>query len=554
MFEHVRLSLAATMVVAGTAGAQTTTRESVDSSGSQADMMSQQPAISADGIVVAFQSYADDLVPGDTNVTFDVFVHDRATGVTERVSVDSSGAEANDESSSPALSADGQVVAFASYATNLVAGDFQRHEDVFVHDRTTGVTERVSVDSSGTAANGDSFGPAISADGNVVAFTSYATNLAAHDANGRSDIYLHDRTTGVTERISVDSSGKGGNLDSSGPAISADGQVVAFHSDATNLVAGDTNGSTDVFVHDRLTGITERISVDSTGGEASLGGAYPAISADGQIVAFDSPDPGLVGSDTNGAYDVFVRDRGQSTTERVSVDSSGVEGNSDSFGPSISSDGSVVAFDSFAWNLVPGDSNLVYDAFVHDRIRGSTQRVSVDSSGAEGNLDSGVSHISADGLNVAFFSRASNLVAGDTNGASDVFVHERCVVEASWSNYGAGFPGTYGVPDLLAQSDPFFGHTITLDLGNSSAQVTVGLVFIGFQQASIPSGWGGELLVLPVVTDVVGLFPGGASLDGGIPMDEGLCGFEIDLQAIESDPGAARGVSFSQGLQLVLGH
>jgi len=555
-------------LAAGTlASAQQTTRVSVDSSGAEAKSgSSYAPAISADGQIVAFYSDASDFVAGDTNglQVDDIFVHDQATGITELVSVDSSGVQGNAASVWPSISADGKVVAFASGATNLVAGDTNGYGDVFVHDRATGVTERVSVDSTG--AEGDRGGtfPSISADGQIVAFTSRSANLVAGDTNGFVDVFVYDRSTGITERVSMDSSGAESNGESQGfVAISADGQIVAFYSDASDLVAGDTNGVSDVFVHDRSTGITERVSVDSLGVEGNGDSGYSdfgaSISADGQIVAFYSSASNLVDGDTNGVYDVFIHDRSTGITERVSVDSFGVEGNGGSgYGasspPTISADGRFVAFYSLASNLVAGDTNGTNDVFVHDRATGITERVSVDSLGAEGNGAGYGSAISANGYAVAFFSYASNLVAGDTNGYGDVFVNERCMIDATWTNYGAGFPGTNGVPSFTALSDPVLGSNLTLDLANSYSAFTFGLFFVGFQQTSIHSALGGDLLVLPAITTVVGLPSGGTSFTGFIPNDGALCGFEIDLQAWEADPGAAKGVSFTQGLELVLGH
>src|SRR6266567_3491186 len=249
------------------AGAQTTVRVSVASDGTEGNDVSMGSALSADGRFVAFDSAATDLVAGDTNRVSDVFVHDRQTGTTERVSVASDGAQGNGSSGllsfafPPALSADGRFVAFVSFATNLVASDTNGATDVFVHDRQTGITERVSVASDGTEGNAASAGAALSADGRFVAFHSTATNLVAGDTNGKTDVFIHDRQTGITERVSVASGGTEGNGFSAEPALSADGRFVAFHNTATNLVAGDTNGKTDVFVHDRQTGTTERVSV-----------------------------------------------------------------------------------------------------------------------------------------------------------------------------------------------------------------------------------------------------------------------------------------------------
>src|SRR5438445_496038 len=213
---------------------------------------------------------------------------------TVRVSVASDGTEGNDVSLGSALSADGRFVAFDSAATDLVAGDTNGVSDVFVHDRQTGTTERVSVASDGTQGNDASFYSALSADGRFVAFDSDATNLVAGDTNGTTDVFVHDRQTGTTERVSVASGGgTQGNGKSGGffafPALSADGRFVAFQSDAPNLVAGDTNGTTDVFVHDRQTGTTERVSVASGGSQGNGCSAGPVLSADGRFVAFHRP-------------------------------------------------------------------------------------------------------------------------------------------------------------------------------------------------------------------------------------------------------------------------
>jgi hypothetical protein len=153
---------------------------------------------------------------------------------------------------------------------------------------------------------------------------------------------------------------------------------------------------------------------------------------------------------------------------------------------------------------------------------------------------------------VAFGSVASNLVAGDTNAAQDVFVHERC--DATWTNYGAGFPGTNGVPSFTSRADPVLGTTVTLDLANSYGNATVGLLIIGLQRTTIHTNWGSDVLADPLITRVLVLPASGASLSDLIPNDDDLCGFALDLQAIEADPGAAKGVSFTSGLELVFGH
>ncbi len=398
-------------------------RVSIDSSGTQANANSFEPAISARGRYVAFHSYATNLVAGDTNGVRDVFVYDRSTGATTRVSVDLNGIQGNDHSRSPSISADGRYVAFYSDATNLVTGDTNSRSDVFVHDLSTGATTRVSIASDGTQANSGSSLPEISADGRYVAFDSTAWNLVAGDNNGVSDVFVHDRSNGTTSRVSVDSNGSQANGYSSAPSISADGRYVSFVSLATNLVMGDTNDEYDVFVHDRSTGATTRVSVDSSGAQADNDStSSPSISVDGRFVAFQSYAANLVPGDTNANADIFVHDRSTGATIRVSVDSSGAQADSASYVPSISADGRYVAFQSFATNLVTGDTNGGTDIFVHDRNTGATRRVSVDAIGTQANEYSYHSAISADGLYVAFRSDATNLVTGDTNGQTDIFV------------------------------------------------------------------------------------------------------------------------------------
>ena len=414
------------VLLGSTGSAQVSQRVNVDSSGTQANNYSYFTSISADGRYVGFHSYASNLVPGDTNAAEDVFIRDRASGTTTRVSVDSSGIQGNGISSSPSLSADGRYVAFWSYASNLVVGDTNAVQDVFVRDRQSATTVRASVNSSAAQASGSSFDPSISGDGRYVAFVSAATNLVSGDTNGFTDIFVRDLSSGTTVRASVDSSGLQANGDSYEPSVSGDGRYVAFVSTATNLVSGDTNGNTDIFVRDLSSGITVRASVDSTGAQA-LGGPclYPSFSANGRYVVFKSDATNLVPGDTNGYSDIFVRDLLGGTTLRASVDSSGAQalgGVSDT--ASISADGRYVAFGSNATNLVSSDTNTAEDVFLRDLSIGTTARVSVSSSGAQSNQGSSAPSVSADGRFVAFASDASTLVAGDTNGLGDIFVHD----------------------------------------------------------------------------------------------------------------------------------
>jgi Tol biopolymer transport system component len=452
-----------------------TTRVSVASDGSQANSASFDPVISGDGRYIVFESSAGNLVPGDTNGVGDVFVHDRDTGGTERVSVAGDGAQANGSSGfeqrRPAISADGRYIAFESFATNLVPDDTNDAADMFVHDRVTGSTERVSVASDGSQASFrsaglefGSFTPSISGDGRFVAFFSRAVNLVPDDTND-GDVFVHDRVTGSTERVSVASDGTQTDIhnESYTPAISGDGRYVAFSSRANNLVPGDTNGTFDTFVHDRVTGSTERVSVTGDGTQANGNTFNPSISGDGRHVAFDSDASNLVPGDTNSLPDVYLHDRDSGSVERVSVASDGAEGNNPSAHAVVTPDGRYVAFGSFANNLVPGDTSF-YDMFVRDRVTGSTERVSVTSDGTQANEHSlgvdnspAVPAISGDGRYVAFTSRASNLVPADTNGVSDVFVRDRQGVAPSDT-----MPPTLTLPDTItAEATGPAGATVT---------------------------------------------------------------------------------------------
>ena len=305
------------------------TRVSVDSAGNEGNADSSEPSISGDGRFVAFASNATNLVAGDSNGVSDIFVHDRQTGATTRVSVDSAGNQSNAASWDPSVSADGRYVAFVSSASNLVAGDTNGVSDVFVHDRQTGITARVSLNSSGNQGNGQSLDPSITADGRFVAFASQASNLVTGDSNGAFDVFLRDRQTGATTRLSVNSADKQGNGDSRRLAISAAGRYVVFMSRATNLAAGDTNTAEDAFVHDRQTGQTTRLSVDNAGSQVDEQISPPSISGDGRFVAFCA----LV----DWSYHLFLRDR---QTGQVSRFEHGQR-------PFLSADGRFVAFDGY---------------------------------------------------------------------------------------------------------------------------------------------------------------------------------------------------------------
>jgi len=413
----------------------TTTVASVSSTGVLGFSYSQEASISANGRFVAFQSWSDNLVSGDYAQYLDIFVHDVLTGETNRVSVSNSGVEANADSTNPAISADGRYIAFQSKASNLVNGDTNNRADIFVHDRLTGTITRESVSSSGIQGNNNSGSPSMSGDGRYLVFWSTASNMVSGDANDKGDVFIRDRQSGETSRISVSSTGVGANDWSSNPSVNVDGRYVVFTSIANNLVDDDTNGFQDIFVHDRKNGETTRVSVSSNGVEGNKVSSSPVISADGRFIAFASASTNLVGEVSN-YYQIFVHDHLTGETTRVSNSLTGGAANLGCDSPSISANGRYVAFESDASNLVVGDPYTgSLDIFVHDRQTGDITLVSVSSNGVMGNKKSTGPSISADGMKIAFESFSTNLdpTITDDNDEPDIYVHDR---GGTYSIYG----------------------------------------------------------------------------------------------------------------------
>lgn len=345
-----------------------TTLVSVSSEGGLANGSSGEPSLSGNGRFIAFSSDASTLVGDDTNDATDIFVHDQQTGETTRVSINSDGEEATAMSFEPSISADGNVVVFTSYAINLTDWDSNGHLDVFVHYRDSGQTERVSEGPFYEEAEGYSQMPEIDGTGKFVAFWSDAPNLVNNDTNHQPDIFARNLITRAMIRVSVASDGSEANGRSFQPSISDGGQFVAFESEATNLISNDTNGKKDIFVHDSQTGETTRVSVSSAGVEANDRSSEPHISGNGRFVTFKSDASNLVSDDTNNATDIFVHDRLTGETTRVSADSSGTQANDASANPILNEDGRFVAFGSDATNLINGDTNSYDDVFVIERL------------------------------------------------------------------------------------------------------------------------------------------------------------------------------------------
>jgi Tol biopolymer transport system component len=463
------------------------TNQHVSSASVQADLgaAGDDVSVSDDGRYTAFASPASNLdAAADPNGVEDVFVHDNVTGATVLVSRDFAGGPANGPSRRPWLSGAGRYVVFQSLATDLVAVDTNGTVDVFRHDRDAdadGVFDEpgavatllVSVSSGGAQANGPSrsYSESVSDDGDVVVFESDATNLAGGaDSNGATDCFVRVISAGTTSRASVSSSGVEANGPTGSPAVSGNGAVVAFHSGTLpdNLAAGDTNLAGDVFTHDLATGATARVSVSSSGAQATGWSVRPSLSDDGLLVAFESTAPDLVGGDGNVGQDVFVRDTSSGTTTRVSVGSGGSEAEPGSASPRISGDGAVVVFVSDATDLVSGDTNGVPDVFVHDRAGVATARASRAVDGTQANGFSSNAAVSDDGSEVGFRSAATVLLGAgvDANGVDDVFLR------------GEPFtgPGGGGTPP------PGWTYTILHPTGAAAswAYVTAGAAQAGF--------------------------------------------------------------------------
>lgn len=381
-------------------------RVSVSSSGEEANDFNEHAAVSGNGRYVGFTLKAFNLVPGDTNQKEDVFVHDRTTGITERVSLTPTGSQFPDLSGKPSLSDDGSFVAFM--------GRLADDDAIWVRDRLAGVTQPIS-DAAGL--NGRCFDPALSGDGRWVAFVNN---------NGeQQQVYVYDRVLGTLELVSRSTAGAAGNDPSYAPSISRNGRWVAFASTADNLVSGDSNEKIDVFLRDRQTGVTTLVSRNQNGGLGDDDSIEAALAADGRWVAFSSKAENLVPGDDNGKSDVFVVDTATGAIQRVSVNPQGAEVDKESWLPRLSADGSYCVFSSLSDDLVAGDRNGKEDVFRRDLAAGVTIRVSIAVGGGDPNEFSTAPALASDAPVVAYTSKAHNLVPADGNDKTDVFVAPR---------------------------------------------------------------------------------------------------------------------------------
>jgi Tol biopolymer transport system component len=388
---------------------------------------SRDAAVTDNGRWVVFTSDADDLVGNDGNGVADVFVRDLQTGTTTLVSVKPDGSgSATGASGTPSISANGRWVSFSSVAEDLVANDGNGQEDVFVRDLQTGTTSLVSIDRQGSSSGtGRSYAPVLTPSGRTVAFVSNANDLVADDDNDAFDVFLRDLNAGTTTLVSIGRDGVGGGrTDSWGPIVTPNGRYVVFNSAAKNLVSGDRNQASDVFLRDLRQGTTTLVSVSRNGKRTGSGASEAlGVAASGRYVLFTSVADNVAPGDRNQTDDVFLRDLRDGVTKIVSANANGRSANGASTTGSLSSDGRFVLFTSRATNLVTTPVSGLGDVYRRDVVDGVTVLASASgaaTAGADGPSESVA--ITPDGRFGLFSSTASDLADADANGAlEDVF-------------------------------------------------------------------------------------------------------------------------------------
>ncbi len=408
------LAIAATAVSA----APRTKLMSQSTSGDRSTEASGSADINATGNLAVFHTEGDPLGT-DSNGRSDIYVRNVSGKKTTLVSRARNGGLANGASHNPAVSANGRYVVFGSSATNLTAATGTGSQ-IYRRDLLTRTTALGSKGAHG-AANAGALSPAISANGRYVAFRTSAANLTSKNTFGQSHVYLRDMVKKKTFLISQ-AGGVGGNALSAIPVISADGRFVAFHSEATNLSSKDERGKLQVFLRDRKLNRTFLISKNSKGKAANGYSGYPAMSADGRSIVFESAASNLIkwGTDSNGQVDVYKYDRGRKTMSRVSLNWRDRQLNDTSLDPDISANGTVITFWSPASNTIKGRTNGKVHIYRRGPAASSIRLVGRTNGGQQANGGAQTSALSANGKYVAYVSAATNL-GNDTNGKNDVF-------------------------------------------------------------------------------------------------------------------------------------
>lgn len=481
-------------------------------------------SISADGQYVVFQSNSSNLISGDTNGVYDIFAFNRETGAIERVSVSSTSAQANGQSSTPSISADGRYVAFSSQATNLVSGDTNGRSDVFIRDRIAGTTTRVSVDAQGNQVNSDNIGGVISSDSRYIAFRSFH-GFDPFDTNSTNDLYVKDTLLGTVRYISKAANGTSSHSGISNFTMSGDGTVFAWEASGfyfVNFPPGTTFNQRAVYVHDTKTGVTKLANRGLNGAKPNGDSYSPSLNYDGTKLVFTSAASNLVAGDANNRVDVFMFDVATEAKSLVSKTEAGQQPNEDSatqVSSAVSADGRYVAFYSRGNNFDTGALTTVYrDVYVRDMIAGTTHLVSKPNAGGYSNFFSLDGAVSADGRFVAFRSFATNLTADPVLGTmSQVFVTDRVTNEPPFA-----FAGYDQLVEATAINTP-----VTLDGSGSTDPDGDALTYT----------WSGGFGLATGVNPVVALALGTHDID--LSVDDGKGGFDSDeVQIIVQDTTA----------------
>jgi len=410
------------------------TRASIASDGTEANQDSGEPQLNADGRFLVFSSSTDNLAPGHKPTSRDIYLRDRLLNLTTVVNRAPDGAPAaGGRSEHPSISDNGRFIVYSSYADNLAPNDANNAADIFLYDREEDRTTCISVSPDGKQADGDSICPTISGNNRWVVYASKATNLTPGDTNAKWDIFVYDRITRATERVSVSTKKEQGNGDSGllGIDIDDNGRYVVFASEATNLAQEDTNGVADIFLRDRFkdTGETRRVSISSEFRQANGKCFSPSINGRGRYIGYISVAANLVPDDTNGCADIFIFDFSSATTRRINISTDMEQADQAAGECDLDRSGRFVAFSSAASNLAPNDTGKHADIFLRDRQERVTSRINLAPDGMQADGlssdDRGGVSINADGRFVAFRSVSTNLVAGDANNKADIFIYDR---------------------------------------------------------------------------------------------------------------------------------
>jgi hypothetical protein len=385
---------------------------------------SEYPSLSANGRFIAFSSHATNLHAADRDDIADIFVADRVTGKVRLVSITADGTKGNWDSYSPGISDDGTKVVFTSYSDNIHPDDLDTYTDVYVKDLRTGELRLVSTTSSEEKSNNACYNSVISGDGTAVAFHTLATNLDARDTDGFEDVYVKDLLTGDLTLATAGTSGNKGNFFSLYPSISQDGSRVTFYTLSNNWDPRDTDFAYDVYVKDVLTGEMILASTSDAGVKSNTNCFDPQISGDGTVVVFDSNATNLDAGDTDSLSDVYWKDLETGEMRLVSAAASGVKGNSYSYGSAVSGDGTMVTFLSWSQNLDPADPDDRVDAFRKNVATGAISLATSSDTGVKGNAETLGATVSANGAFVGFYTQATNLDPKDGDFTPDVYVKE----------------------------------------------------------------------------------------------------------------------------------